>query len=161
MIYEDTDTTERTRHHFRHLGNHSTPAPLQSTQQASRKTADAAQQPAAVDARAVDYLELEQKLNESLHRLPPGSRVRVRYPADDSDWDGTVVKSWLPKDRKARRAMAHHITVYYDDPRYRGELFEHSVLDSSIEVLPPRSNNGTMAADKLGKRLKRLQRELG
>ena len=57
--------------------------------------------------------------------------------------------------------MAHHITVYYDDPRYCGELFEHNVSDSDIEILPPHSNNGTTAADKLGKRLKRLQRELG
>ena len=109
----------------------------------------------------MDYLELDQTLNESLHRLPPGSRVRVRYPADDSVWDGTVIKSWLPRDRKSRRAKAHHITVYYDDQRYRGELFEHNVSDSDIEILPPRSNNGTTAADKLGKRLKRLQRELG
>ena len=116
--------------------------------------------------------ELQQQLAASMARFPVGARVRTKY-RDQTSWDGTVVKSWLPRWRTVGKVPAHHITVSYDDPAFEGELFEHNVQESVIEVLPPVSGEGscknrstddgvdtTQLDDKKRKRLLRIQRQL-
>ena len=116
--------------------------------------------------------ELQQQLAASMARFPVGARVRTKYK-DQTSWDGTVVKSWLPRWRTVGKVPAHHITVSYDDPAFEGELFEHNVQESVIEVLPPVSGKGscknrstddgvdtTQLDDKKRKRLLRIQRQL-
>ena len=50
-------------------------------------------------------------------------------------WTGTIVKSWLPRWRSVGKKPAHHILVTYDDPAFEGELFEHNVQESVIDIL--------------------------
>ena len=79
--------------------------------------------------------DLQRQLAASLAKHPVGTRVRVHFPRDKMAWVGTVVKSWLPRWRSADKKPAHHILVTYDDPAFEGELFEHNVQESVIDVL--------------------------
>ena len=74
-------------------------------------------------------------LATSLAKHPVSTRVRVHFPHDKMTWTSTIVKSWLPRWRSADKKPAHHILVTYDDPAFEGELFEHNVQESVIDIL--------------------------
>ena len=62
----------------------------------------------------------------------PGDRVRTYYSLDKEWWPGTVIRTF---QTKVRGKMDDRIIIIYDDPRYDFDPFEHSIANSTIELV--------------------------
>ncbi len=76
---------------------------------------------------------------------PAESKVLVKH-GDSGWWGGVVRRSFSSRTRQSSTPPARRIVVEFDDPRYAGELFEHGLRGTPVQLLLPGETPSTVGA---------------